>query len=212
MKKIYFIISVAAFTGVLILSCLWIFGSLKVSVVTLDTFIGVSVAVLAIVFTVVIGFQIINAIDIKDRMVDVERQQNKLIDISRQLAENDRLHTKEAYNLQAGICDQSAEIRMAEANYVEAFCSCHSALLYAILADQQNQINRITHMNNIILLINKPPVVSFELLKSQLILECTKIRETVSYRNCLSSAYENTLSMFWTKMQQYGFMGEIKAE
>lgn len=102
---------------------------------------------------------------------------------------------------------------MAETNYVEAFCSCHSALLYAILADQQNQINRIMQMNNIILLINKPPVVSFELLKSQLMLECTKIRETVvSYRICLSSAYENTLTMFWTKMQQFGFTGETKAE
>lgn len=104
MKRIYLIISVAALIGVLILSCLWIFGSLEVAVVTLDTFIVVSVAVLAIVFTAVIGFQIINAIDIRDRMVDVERKQNELIDISRQLAENDRLHTKEAYNLQAGIC------------------------------------------------------------------------------------------------------------
>ena len=110
MKRIYLIISVAALVGVLILSCLWIFGSLKVSVVTLDTFIGVSVAVLAIVFTVVIGFQITNAIDIKDRMTELERKQNELADNERRLAENDRIHTKEAYNLQSGLCGQYADL------------------------------------------------------------------------------------------------------
>ena len=75
-----------ALIGVLILSCLWIFGSLEASVVTLDTFIGVLVAVLAIVFTVVIGFQITNAIDIKDRMTELERKQNEMVDNERRLA------------------------------------------------------------------------------------------------------------------------------
>lgn len=201
-----------ALIGVLILSCLWIFGSLEASVVTLDTFIGVSVAVLAIVFTVVIGFQITNAIDIKDRMTELERKQNEMVDNERRLAENDKLHTKESYNLQSGLCGQYADLCIDRGNYIEAFFSFHSALLYAILADQQNQINRIMQMNNIIMLINKPPVVSYELMKSQLILESKKIRETVSYRNCLSSAYENTMTLFWTKMQQFGFTGETTTE
>lgn len=204
MKRIYLIISMTALIGVLILSCLWIFGSLEASVVTLDTFIGVSVAVLAIVFTVVIGFQITNAIDIKDRMTELERKQNEMVDNERRLAENDKLHTKESYNLQSGLCGQYADLCIDRGNYTEAFFSCHSALLCAILADQQNQINRIMQMNNLIKLINKPPVVNFEILKSQFIVESNKIRETVSYRNCLSSAYENTIVAFNTKLQQFG--------
>lgn len=204
MKRLYFIISAAAFIGVLILSCLWMFGSLKVSVVTLDTFIGVSVAVLAIAFTVVIGFQITNAIDIKDRMTELERKQNEMVDNERRLAENDKLHTKESYNLQSGLCSQYADLCIDRGNYIEAFFSCHSALLCAILSDQPNQINGIMQMNNIIILINKPPVVNFETLKSQFIVESNKIRETVSYRNCLSSAYENTIAAFNTKILPFG--------
>jgi len=210
MKRITFIISIVALIGVLLISGLWIFGSAKLSVVSLDTFIGVSVAVLAIVFAVIVGLQIVNAIDMKDRMADLERKQNDLVGIARRLAENDQLHTKEAYNLQAGICGQNAGIRISESNYVEAFCSWHSALYYAILADQPDQINYVMNLKGIIALISKTPVVNFETIKPQLISECNAIRKTVSYRNCLSSVYESTMSSFWAKMKQLGYSDELK--
>lgn len=201
MKRINLIIAIAALIGVFFLAGFWIFGTLKVSVVSLDTFIGVSVAVLAIVFTIIVGFQIVNAIDVKDRMAELERKQNELTDIARRLAENDKLHTKEAYNLQAGLCGQYADLRIAETNYVEAFCAYHSSLLYAILADQPDQIKRVMNLNNIVPMISRGPVVNFDTLKQQLVFESNEIRKTISYRNCLSSAYENTMSAFWTKMQ-----------
>lgn len=201
MKRISLIIAIAALIGVFFLAGLWIFGTLKVSVVSLDTFIGVSVAVLAIVFSITVGFQIVNAIDVKDKMAELERKQNELTDIARRLAENDKLHTKEAYNLQAGLCGQYADLRMAEANYVEAFCAYHSALFYAILADQPDQIKRVINLNTIVPMISRGSIVNFDTIKQQLVFECNEIRKTVSYRNCLSSAYENTISAFWTKMQ-----------
>ena len=60
--KVTFILSLISFVGVLSVWGLWLFGTMKLSIVSLDTFIGVIVALLAIIFTVVIGLQIVNAI------------------------------------------------------------------------------------------------------------------------------------------------------
>ena len=65
--KITFILSLISFVGVLSVRGLWVFGSMKLSVVSLDTFIGVIVALLAIIFTVIIGLQIVNAIDVREK-------------------------------------------------------------------------------------------------------------------------------------------------
>ena len=58
--KVTFILSLISFVGVLSVWGLWLFGTMKLFIVSLDTFIGVIVALLAIIFTVVIGLQIVN--------------------------------------------------------------------------------------------------------------------------------------------------------
>ena len=112
------ILSLLSFVSVVILIGFWIFGAMKLSVVSLDTFIGVIVALLAIIFTLVIGWQIINTIEMRDKITELEKRQNQLIENERLLAENDKLHTMEAYNLQAGLCQTSAEIDLAKGQYI----------------------------------------------------------------------------------------------
>ena len=87
------ILSLLSFVSVVILIGFWIFGAMKLSVVSLDTFIGVIVALLAIIFTLVIGWQIINTIEMRDKITELEKRQNQLIENERLLAENDKLHT-----------------------------------------------------------------------------------------------------------------------
>lgn len=202
--KLSIILSIISIVGVLSIWGLWLFGTMKLSVVSLDTFIGVIVALLAIIFTVIIGWQIVNAIEVRDRMEDLEKRQNELIENERMLAENDRIHVKESYNLQAGICGESAESYLSKGLHVEAFVFYHSALHYAILADQQNQLNRVNQLQTILQLITAGPTVNYSSLIRQIKTDMDGIRNTTSYRNCLSEIYEQTMQMFWQRMNSFG--------
>lgn len=208
--KITFILSLISFVGVLSVWGLWLLGTMKLSIVSLDTFIGVIVALLAIIFTVVIGLQIVNAIDMREKMSELQKRQMNILENERQLAENDRLHMMEAYNLQSGISGESAETYFAKGQYIEAFTFYHSALHYAILADQKNQLNRVNHLQTIVQLITTRPVVNYTSLAQQINADMEGIRKTTSYRNCLSDIYEQTMQAFWLKMKMLGLVAENK--
>jgi len=207
-EKISLLLSIISIVGVLSVWGLWLFGSMEQSVVSLDTFIGVIVALLAIVFTAIVGFQIVNAIDMREKMSQLEKRQMNILENERQLAENERLHMMEAYNLQAGINGGSAEAYMAKGLYIEAFTFYHAALHNAILADQKNQLNRVNQLQTIVQLIKTGPVVNFSSLAQQIKTDMEGIRKTISYRNCLSEIYEQAMQSFWQKMQMLGLIAE----
>ena len=192
-SKVAFILSIISFVGVLSFLGLWVFGSMKLSVISLDTFVGVVVALLAIIFTILVGWQIINAIEMRDKIFVLEKRQNELVENERLLAENDILHSKEAYNLQAG-----------KNMYLEAFTFYHSALLFSILSDQPNQSNSINQMQLTIPYITVKNLKNVETFKLQIISDTDKIRKTISYRNCLSVIYHKTMADFWHKMRELG--------
>ena len=202
--KITFILSLISFIGVLSVWGLWIFSGFKLSVVSLDTFIGVIVALLAIIFTVVVGWQIINAIGMRDKLAELEKRQNDLIENERILAENDKLHAKEAYNLQSGLCGEIAESHRTKGQYIEAFTFYHAALYYAILSERPNQMNHLNQMNLILSLITTRSVINFTSLAQQIKADTDRIRKTTSYRNCLSEIYEQTMQEFWQRMKILG--------
>ncbi len=62
------IVSIIALIGTISIWLLWLCDSIKLSIIGLDTLIGVIVALLALIFTIAIGYQIINAIEIKGKM------------------------------------------------------------------------------------------------------------------------------------------------
>lgn len=198
--KLPIILSLLSFVSVVILIGFWIFGAMKLSVVSLDTFIGVIVALLAIIFTLVIGWQIINTIEMRDKITELEKRQNQLIENERLLAENDKLHTMEAYNLQAGLCQTSAEIDLAKGQYIEAFTFYHASLSFAILANTPDQLNRLNQLQPIISLITTKPTANFASLAQQINNDSYRIRQSMSYRNCFSGYYEQIMKDFWEKI------------
>lgn len=204
-EKLPIILSVVSILIALTIGGLWLFGTMHISVVSLDTFIGVIVALLAIIFTVVIGWQIINAIEIRSWMNQLEQKQNALVENERRLAENDQLHTLEAYNLHAAICQTDADSYVEKKQYVEAFTFYHVALCYAILSGTPNQLNRINKLNQITQCIIAPPIADFKMLARQIKSDSDRIRTTTSYRNCLSEVYEQTMLSFWQKIKLLGF-------
>ena len=204
-EKLPIILSVVSILIALTIGGLWLFGTMHISVVSLDTFIGVIVALLAIIFTVVIGWQIINAIEIRSWMNQLEQKQNALVENERRLAENDQLHTLEAYNLHAAICQTDADSYVEKKQYVEAFTFYHVALCYAILSGTPNQLNRINKLSQITQCIIAPPIADFKMLARQIKSDSDRIRTTTSYRNCLSEVYEQTMLSFWQKIKLLGF-------
>ncbi len=81
--------SVIALLGVLTLSALWVCDVWRFSVVSLDSFVGVIVALLGLLITFAIGWQIINAMDIREKLKeietirrDVKKQQKNIADLA----------------------------------------------------------------------------------------------------------------------------------
>ena len=88
--KLSIILSIISLVGVLSVWSLWTFGSMKVAVVSLDTFIGVIVALLAIVFTIIVGLQIVNAIDMREKMMQLQQRQDLILENERRMLENEK--------------------------------------------------------------------------------------------------------------------------
>lgn len=202
--KLSIILSIISIVGVSSICGLWLFGAMKLSVVSLDTFIGVIVALLAIIFTIIIGWQIINTIEIRNWMSQIEQKQNALAENERRLAENDQLHTLEAYNLHAAICQTDADSYKDKGQYIEAFTFYHVALCYSILSGTPNPLNRINKLSQITQCIISPPIADFKMLAIQIKSDSDRIRTTTSYRNCLSEVYEQTMQAFWQKINLLG--------
>lgn len=205
--RLSLILSVISIVGVFSLWALWITGVFKLSVVSLDSFVGIIVALLAIIVTVVIGWQIINTIEIREKISELEQTHRIIIENDRLLNENSKNFVKVAHNLQAGLCDGSSDAYLNKGLYIEAFCSSHSALHQAILAGQSNLKNRIQQLQTIFGFIVNPSVVDFSKIKNQIELETKQIRETEAYRLYLSEDYDQIMNLFWKKMV---YLGVIK--
>ena len=94
--NISLILSILAVISTISLCLLWCFRSWEVSILGLDTFVGIIVAVLALLFTVAIGFQIINTLDVNRKISDLIQRQNTI-------ETNYQNYLKLAQNLQSGI-------------------------------------------------------------------------------------------------------------
>lgn len=71
-------VSIAALLLCLIVFGLWIFEAIPHSVVTPDSFIGTCVSVLSIIVTIAIGWQIFNAVEVKNTMKELKEKQSEV--------------------------------------------------------------------------------------------------------------------------------------
>ncbi|MCM1140980.1 MAG: hypothetical protein NC453_20625 [Muribaculum sp.] len=195
-SNIAIILSIISLIGIISVWCLWIFCSLNLSVITLDTFIGVIVSLLALIFTVIIGYQIINALDFKSRIVNITQRQDRI-------DANYQNYMQLVYNLQSGICRSTADLYDAKGNYLEAFSFYHSAFYYARLAGQPNQHLSISQLKTILMKINTTSV-NYCQIEKEIKTYADLIRMTFSYRNFFAEEYENVISEFWNRMSELG--------
>ena len=71
-------LSITAIVSVVTLILLWVCNVWKFSVIGIETFIGVIVALLAIIVTFVVGWQIYNTIEIRNKIVEHDRLSSQL--------------------------------------------------------------------------------------------------------------------------------------
>ncbi len=95
-KNISIILSLIAIVLAITMFVLWISQVKDFAVVSLDTFIGVMVAILGVLVTIIVGYQIVNALDIKNTLKDnAVEMQNKMAkheaEIQSKLAEIEQL-------------------------------------------------------------------------------------------------------------------------
>ena len=205
-SRISLILSIISFAGVLSVWILWVFGVFRVSVIDLGTFVGIIVALLAIIVTVVLGLQIINALDIREKITELEQKHTALLEIDRQLNENSISIVKLAHNLQAGICDSGTNLYVASGQFIEAFGSCHSAFYNAILSGQGGLQSRLQQLQALCEQSVRAPQVDFSIIRKQIEIESQQIKETEAYRVYLSVGYDQIMAMFWQRMVYLGLL------
>lgn len=76
--KITLIIALVSLIGVISLGTIWMCRDWELCVIGIDTFVGIIVAVLALLFTVVIGYQIINTIEVNRKISDIILRQDRI--------------------------------------------------------------------------------------------------------------------------------------
>lgn len=79
------------------------------------------------------------------------------------------------------------------------------SLFFAIMGDTPNQSNFISQMQLALTQINSSPLPSAVDLIKQIEIYSDKIRQTDSYRKCLSGIYDKTMTDFWQKMISLGW-------
>jgi hypothetical protein len=72
-KNLSIILSLVALVGVIVLAVVMVCLNVSLANVSLDTFIGVMVTMIGILVTFAVGWQIINALEIKSKLAEIEK-------------------------------------------------------------------------------------------------------------------------------------------
>lgn len=81
------ILSVASLVIIVAIIGLWCFKSKEIAVVTLDTFIGIIVALLAVIVTIAIGWQIWAAMDLKSNIAKLDSRIQEIENLKKQFGQ-----------------------------------------------------------------------------------------------------------------------------
>lgn len=145
-KNLSLILSLLALVGVVVLAGLWWCHSVSLTDVSLDTFIGVMVGMVGILVTFAIGWQIINALEIKSKLADIERLKTE---IDAQHARIEKIAARSAFD--SAINRSYTLYKTGE--HVKAFVCTLQAIEHCLKIDEYEDLdillkNLVTHAAN----------------------------------------------------------------
>lgn len=81
------------------LIALWLFKAKTIAIIQLDTFIGVIVALMALLVTIVLGWQIYNAVEIKEKLISIKSLQEEQLQLKNEIDQaRKNIHTANIHN------------------------------------------------------------------------------------------------------------------
>lgn len=187
-KNLSIILSLVALVGVISVWVLWCLSVIDFAVVTTDTFIGAMTGILGLLITFVVGWQIVNVLEIKDRMQKVSQLEEQLSSL------------KEAtillnYNMQSQISYSNGEMREKEKDYDTAFVAYNIAFKYAIWAKSQSLGVYITLLTRVVCLIQDIGAMQVDLIKK----DADDIRDTDAYLQYFKKEYDSIINNVLSK-------------
>lgn len=198
-KAAFFMSSLSTLAALVVLGC-WYFGTLELAVVTPETFIGVTVALLAIIVTIAIGWQIWTAMDLKSNIAKLDERINKVENIKKQLEEQNilsrQLHNKAQHFSHIAI----GEICLNKGDFLDAIRFYLSALKFGLsLAEPLNLKEAIhsimTCIDNIDIYVESPSIK----LKNSILTNDKYIRESRMFKS-IQEEYEEVFAKLKTKV------------
>ena len=186
-------LSIAAILLCLLVFALWAFEMIPHSVITPETFIGTCVALLGVIVTMAVGWQIYNAIEVKEKIAEIDRLQHK---------QKEQEHRMEQMYCNASCAAGHAMAVVAEnrKDYVDAFRWTLSSLKYSLWVDKPMDVSEMLAdlqrcLNNIPANSKYPKKFMDEILEHD-----KNIRACNAY-NIFVSQYEKTFAEFLQKVK-----------
>ena len=137
-KNLSIIFSLIALVGVVVLAVVIACLNASLSNVSLDTFIGVMVTMIGILVTFAVGWQIINALEIKSKLAEIETIKS---DVNAQQRNIDKIAARIAYD--AAVNRSYTLYKIGE--HIKAFVSTLEAIEYCLLIDEYEDLDILLH-------------------------------------------------------------------
>ena len=200
LTKWAFWISVIALVMSTVVIVLWIVSAKSVAVIQLDTFIGVIVSLMALLVTIVLGWQIYNAVDVKEKiqaisaLEDRQEQLRKYIEQSQENIKNTNMYNAFYHSTIMGLGAFNAK------EYTAAFRFLLNALALSLQSKEPIELRAtLDNLSSIV-----------EILKTKQNIPATKLQEIENVNKAIREAkwyklcqeeYETVYSSFLSKVQ-----------
>ena len=166
----------------IVMLILWCCNAGGFSVVSLDSFVGVIVGLLAIIVTLVLGWQITSVLEVKDKIQRITKLEENL----HALKETTLLLN---YNAQAQLNLGRGESWEKEGSFDSAFSAYNAALRYAIAYGLDDLSFYFTSFRRIVSKINSVGNAQREMISN----DAEIIRNSDAYRKFFRNDYEQII-------------------
>ena len=134
--KLSIILSLVALVGVVVLAVVMACLNISLANVSLDTFIGVMVTMIGILVTFAVGWQIINALEIKSKLAEIEKIK---ADVNTQQSNINKIAARIAYDaaVNRGYTLQKQD------EYHRAFAAIQEAIKNCLFIDEYEDLDML---------------------------------------------------------------------
>lgn len=183
------IVAIVISTTILVL---WMISVSEIAVVQLDTFVGVIVALMALLVTIVLGWQIYNAVDIQDKIKSIEGLKREL-EQSKILFKQADIKNAFYHNLSLALCSQITK------DYISAFRFFEQALMHTLQLDEPvNVPATLSSLSNCATLITKEQTIPNDKYKE--IMKADKTIRASKYYTLIQVEYEKSFKTAMSKV------------